>query len=122
MRSQDRIDTEACWREMMQHRLVTDVELSLHVNPVYKEPLVCTPESLKIVQLAQDIAGMLGFSIRHVLTGGASDASFTSTVGIPTLDGLGPVGGLDHSPGEYLKMSSIAPRAALLAGLLASLG
>ncbi len=121
MRPQDRVATEARWHELMQRRLLPDVELSLHVNPDYKEPLVCTPESLKIARLAQEIAGMLGFSVNHVLTGGASDASYTSTFGIPTLDGLGPIGGLDHSPKEYLRMSSIAPRAALLAGLLASL-
>ena len=33
------------------------------------------------------------------------------------LDGLGPVGGLDHSPREYILVSSIVPRTALL-GLL----
>jgi glutamate carboxypeptidase len=37
------------------------------------------------------------------------------------LDGLGPIGGRDHSPDEYLLLSSVAPRAALLAGLIASI-
>jgi glutamate carboxypeptidase len=122
VRSEDRPATEARWRELMLQRLVPDVELTLHGNPDFKEPLACTAESLEMVRLAQSIAGMLGFSVNHVLTGGASDASYTSTYGIPTLDGLGPVGGLDHSPGEYVRVSSIAPRAALLAGLLVTLG
>ncbi len=122
MRSQDRVDTEARWREMIQQPRVPDVELTLHCNSDIKEPLLCTPESLKIAHRAQDIAGLLGFSVNHVLTGGASDSSYTSGYGIPTLDGLGPIGGLDHSPAEYIKVSSIAPRAALLAGLLASVG
>jgi glutamate carboxypeptidase len=39
-------------------------------------------------------------------------------MGIPTIDGLGPIGGLDHSPGEYLEVSSIVPRTTLLASLL----
>jgi glutamate carboxypeptidase len=121
LHSQDRLDIEARWREIMQQQRVPDVELMLHCEPDFKEPLVCTPASLKIVRKAQDIAGMLGFSINHVLTGGASDASYTSSYGIPTIDGLGPIGGLDHSPGEYIKMSSIAPRTALLAGLLVSI-
>lgn len=121
LHSQDRLDIEARWREIMQQQRVPDVELTLHCEPDFKEPLVCTPASLKIVRKAQDIAGMLGFSINHVLTGGASDASYTSSYGIPTIDGLGPIGGLDHSPGEYIKMSSIAPRTALLAGLLVSI-
>jgi glutamate carboxypeptidase len=34
------------------------------------------------------------------------------------LDGLGPIGGLDHSPDEYIEVSSIVPRTALLAHLL----
>jgi acetylornithine deacetylase/succinyl-diaminopimelate desuccinylase-like protein len=39
-------------------------------------------------------------------------------MGVPTLDGLGPIGGNDHSPAEYLDLDSIVPRTALLAGLL----
>ena len=36
----------------------------------------------------------------------------------PGLDGLGPIGGLDHGPDEYIQFSSIVPRTALLARLL----
>jgi len=53
-----------------------------------------------------------------VSTGGASDANTTSGMGVPSLDGLGPIGGLDHSPGEYLEIASIVPRTTLLAALL----
>ncbi|HSH21900.1 MAG TPA: hypothetical protein VK992_04670, partial [Candidatus Caenarcaniphilales bacterium] len=42
----------------------------------------------------------------------------TAGMGVPTLDGLGPIGGLDHSPDEYLEVGSIVPRTTLLAGLL----
>jgi len=122
LRSQDRIDTEKWWREIMQHQLVADVELTLEVDPDFKGPLISTEESLKLAHAAQDIASLLGFSLEHVSTGGASDASYTSSFGIPTLDGLGPIGGLDHSPDEYLLVSSIAPRTALLSGLIATVG
>jgi glutamate carboxypeptidase len=43
-------------------------------------------------------------------------------MGVPSLDGLGPVGGHDHAPGEYVEIPSIVPRTALLAGLLAEIG
>jgi acetylornithine deacetylase/succinyl-diaminopimelate desuccinylase-like protein len=33
-------------------------------------------------------------------------------------DGLGPIGGLDHSPDEYIERSSIVPRTTLLALLI----
>jgi glutamate carboxypeptidase len=64
------------------------------------------------------IAGELGFSLRGAATGGASDVSHAVHAGTPGLDGLGPVGGRDHSPDEYILVSSIVPRTALLAKLL----
>ena len=51
-------------------------------------------------------------------TGGASDANTTAGLGVASLDGLGPIGGNDHAPAEYLDLDSIVPRTTLLAGLL----
>jgi glutamate carboxypeptidase len=53
-----------------------------------------------------------------VATGGASDANAIAALGVPVLDGLGPVGGRAHSPDEYVEIESIVPRAALVAGLI----
>lgn len=64
------------------------------------------------------LASRLRFATRDVATGGASDANTTSGMGVPSIDGLGPVGGADHSPGEYLEVGSIVPRTALVAALL----
>ena len=64
------------------------------------------------------IASRLGFETKDVSTGGASDANTTSGMGVPSIDGLGPIGGMDHSPEEYLEIESIVPRTALLAALL----
>ncbi len=72
----------------------------------------------RLVTLATTIAGELGFALRDAATGGASDANTTSALGIPTLDGLGPVGGDDHSVDEWLDLASVVPRIALLAGLI----
>lgn len=71
---------------------------------------------------AIEIAAELGFSLKGAATGGGSDVSFACHAGTPGLDGLGPIGGLDHSPNEYILVSSIAPRAALLAKLLQRIG
>ena len=114
--------TEELFRESIKRKLIEDVELTLEHAPDIKGPMVRTRESFKLAGQAQDIAHLLGFSIDHVMTGGASDASYTSGYGIPSLDGLGPIGGRDHSPYEYLELDSVAPRAALLAGLIASIG
>jgi glutamate carboxypeptidase len=64
------------------------------------------------------LAARLGFEIKDVSTGGASDANTTSGMGVPSIDGLGPIGGMDHSPDEYLEVESIAPRTTLVAALL----
>ena len=51
---------------------------------------------------------------------GTSDANLVAPLGLPVLDGLGPIGGDDHSPSEWLDLESVVPRIALLAGLIAS--
>jgi len=119
---EDKVATEERWREIMQRQWVPGIELMLEGEPNFKLPMARTPESLKLASRAQEIASLLGFSVDHVLTGGASDGSYASRYGVPVLDGLGPIGGLDHSPQEYLLASSVAPRTALLAGLIASVG
>lgn len=82
-------------------------------------PMEKSDASARLVELAVSIAGELGFELRDAATGGASDANTTAALGVPTLDGLGPVGGDDHSVDEWLDLSSVVPRTTLLAGLLA---
>ncbi len=53
--------------------------------------------------------------------GGGSDANLTAALGIPTLDGLGPIGAGFHSDEEYLDLASIAPRIELLVKVLTRL-
>ena len=74
--------------------------------------------SAVLAQEAIRIARDLGFELSDAPTGGASDANTTSAAGVPTLDGLGPVGGNDHSPAEWSDIASVPQRLALLAGLL----
>ena len=122
LRNVDRYDTERRWYEMMQNHCVPGVELKLVCDLGGKDPMECTPQSLHLVHAAQDIAQQLGFEVNHAATGGISDANYACGFGLPTLDGLGPIGDLDHSPDEYIELDSIAPRAALVAGLIASIG
>lgn len=75
-----------------------------------------------LVGTAIGLADDLGFPLKDAATGGASDANTTSGLGVPSIDGLGPIGGDDHAPGEYLEIDSIVPRTALLAGLILSVG
>ena len=60
-------------------------------------------------------------SVVGVAVGGGSDGNFTAAVGVPTLDGLGAVGGGAHSDHEYVEVAAIPGRIRLLAGLLRQL-
>jgi len=85
-------------------------------------PMEKSPASARIVELAQAIAGELGFEVNDAATGGASDANTTAALGVPTLDGLGPIGGDDHSVDEWLDLESVVPRTTLLAALIDRIG
>jgi glutamate carboxypeptidase len=81
-------------------------------------PMEKLERSGRLVEHAKAVAASLGFTVRDALTGGASDANTTAGMGVASLDGLGPVGGNDHAPAEYLEIDSIVPRTTMLAGLL----
>lgn len=53
-----------------------------------------------------------------IAVGGASDGNFTAGIGIPTLDGMGAVGGGAHARDEHALLDAIGPRTTLLAGLI----
>lgn len=73
-----------------------------------------------LAETAIAIGRELGHEFGEALAGGVSDGSWTASRGIPTLDGLGPVGGDDHSPGEYVETPSFATRCGVVAGLVAA--
>jgi glutamate carboxypeptidase len=85
-------------------------------------PMEKTPSIARLADLARDIASELGFALHDTATGGASDANTTAAAGLPTLDGLGPVGGDDHSADEWLDLESVVPRMTLLAALMTRIG
>jgi glutamate carboxypeptidase len=92
--------------------------LPAHRHP----PMERTPAVAALVAEAQAVARDLGFEVGEAATGGAGDANTTAAAGLPTIDGLAPVGGDAHGPDEWLDLDSVVPRTALLAGLLARLG
>jgi glutamate carboxypeptidase len=108
---------EAALREIAAATEVPDTTAELEVMAGWR-PMEKLARSGRLVEHAQSVARRLGFEIKDTSTGGASDANSTSGMGVPSLDGLGPIGGSDHSPAEYLELDSVVPRTALLAGLL----
>lgn len=83
-----------------------------------RPPMRQTPESLVLMERAQQVALQLGFEVEGKAVGGGSDGNFTAALGIPTLDGLGATGAGIHARHEHIIIADIAPRAALVAGLI----
>jgi glutamate carboxypeptidase len=81
-----------------------------------------TGAARRLYQTAAAVGAHLGTPAGARRSGGASDGCWTSGAGVPTLDGLGPVGGHDHSPDEYIEVASLPERCGLLVGLVTSVG
>jgi glutamate carboxypeptidase len=83
-----------------------------------RPPMERTPIIQATFEKVRAIAAELGIDLTEGGTGGGSDANFVAPLGVPVLDGLGPVGADAHTTQESLDLDSLAPRAALLAAIL----
>jgi len=86
-----------------------------------RPPFAETPGVLALYERARAVAAGLGFDLPKQARGGGSDGNFTAVMGIPTLDGLGCPGAGAHADHEYILWRQLAPRAALMLGLLETL-
>lgn len=78
--------------------------------------------SAELFERAGVLARKLGFAdLGGVAVGGGSDGNLTAAIGVPTLDGLGAVGGNAHAEGEWALLSAITQRAALVSALVRDL-
>ncbi|GAA1966271.1 M20 family metallopeptidase [Microbacterium deminutum] len=110
---QDRVD--AGIRSSMSH--VQGAALEVRGGP--NRPPLERSASAELFASAQAVAADLGMApLTSAEVGGGSDGNFTAGVGIPTLDGLGAVGGGAHADHEHVVVSELEPRTRLLAGLI----
>ncbi len=78
--------------------------------------------SAGLFALYRDAAQRVGFTVDGEFTGGCSDAGFSASLGVPTLCGLGPVGGKAHTEGEFCRLDTMVARTQALAATLCRLG
>ncbi len=88
---------------------------------INRPPLERTAAVVKLYRHAQSLMREMGLPLGEAWVGGGSDGNFTAALGVPTLDGLGAIGNGAHSEVEHIQIRSLPERAALLAGLLATL-
>jgi glutamate carboxypeptidase len=85
---------------------------------ITRPPMPLLPQNETLYQDFANVARSLGMTLDTFHSGGGSDANFTSALGIPTIDGVGPQGGGHHSEAEYLELPSFARRIDLLTEFL----
>jgi glutamate carboxypeptidase len=85
---------------------------------INRPPMERTRGTVQLFERARSLAAELGILLDEAATGGASDGNFTSALGVPTLDGMGAVGEGAHASHESILLEHLAPRTALLAGML----
>lgn len=84
-------------------------------------PLTQSPAAAKLFAHYQGAAAASGLVVEGEFSGGCADSGFTAAMGAPTICSVGPVGGLAHSPEEYLEVASLVPRAQAMARAIAGL-
>jgi glutamate carboxypeptidase len=83
-----------------------------------RPPFAEDPGILALYDKARAVAETVGIALPRQHRGGGSDGNFTAAMGVPTLDGLGCPGAGAHASHEHILWQQLAPRAALMAGLL----
>lgn len=104
-------------RELLANPKTPGIKVSVK-GGVTRPPMNPTPEALDLCKAVEKIGKELGVDVIFKATGGASDANTTGALGVPSLDGLGPIGGYAHTANEYLDIESVKPRLELLRGTI----
>lgn len=91
-----------------------DPDSTIEVSGSINRPPMPESASTTLMPLAEAVApGIEGYAV-----GGGSDGNFTAAIGVPTLDGLGAVGGGAHADHEFVVVDTMPDRARLVAGLV----
>jgi len=85
---------------------------------ISRPPMERSPATRRLFDLARKIGAQLGIDLHEESTDEASDGNFTTALSVPTLDGLGAIGGGAHAVDEWVDVEALPKRAALLAGLV----
>jgi glutamate carboxypeptidase len=115
---EDAARVEAAVRALVPRLKGTTLELT---GGFGRPPLERTAGVATLYGVAREVAGTLGVDLAEGGTGGGSDGNFTAALGVPTLDGLGPMGDGAHALHEHVLRADLSWRAALIAALLGRL-
>ncbi|WP_319777859.1 M20 family metallopeptidase [Maridesulfovibrio sp.] len=82
---------------------------------VDRPPMEPTDKTMEMWEILHGEAAKIGIDSAYISTGGCSDGNWTAAMGIPTIDGMGPVGENSHREDEYMELDSILPMISIVA-------
>lgn len=110
----DQIDrVESFFRSMPDRTHVPGVSLTVR-GSVERPPMEADDRAMALWRLFEKQAESIGLRVDAITTGGCSDGNWASALGIPTIDGMGPIGANAHRPDEYVDLSSVVPQIQLI--------
>jgi glutamate carboxypeptidase len=99
-----------------------DPEASITVTGGWnRPPMERSAATGALYERAAGVASSLGFELREVSVGGASDGNFAAALGLAVLDGVGGVGGGAHARHEWISVRGMVERTEFVTALLADL-
>lgn len=116
----DRVLKDA--KKIAENKLIPDTKVDFDFFKG-RPPFAKNDKTEKLVARLQNIYNTeLGLKLGIEGSGGGSDANYAAIVGSIAVDGLGIVGGNDHTPDEFIELGSITPRLYLLTRILMDIG
>ena len=120
LRFEEPAEGERVFRELTRITQTSFVTGSQSVlsGKIQRPVMVETEDTRQFLTRISEVAGR---PIPKERRGGVSDANFTAALGVPTLDGFGPLGRNDHTHNEYLLLDSLFERIELLGRILSAI-
>ena len=100
---------------------IEGIQLSYELT-LNRPPLTLVNGTDKLHKTVKESSRELGIPWLTSQPGGVSDGNFVSAEGTPTIDGMGPTGGMMCSPEEFLEISTMVPCGSRLALTIMKLG
>jgi glutamate carboxypeptidase len=125
LRARDQVGADHLLREVRRIAGTppADPRVTIEVEGAFSRPPFPTSDgTTKLYRRAHEICASLSIPARDVVSGGGSDGSFAAALGVPTLDGLGPITHDTCSRRERVEVASIPQRAAVFASLIEAIG
>lgn len=103
--------------EMQKRPFTPGVTVNL-TRQSFRPAMEVSEKTEALMRIVEDAGKAMDLPVEWKVVGGGSDASNTASLGVPSLDGFGPIGGNFHGDGEFMRLDSVIPRIRLVKNVL----